>query len=96
MHRLGNQIFKISVVIDEWDTNENCKSFETHKRVMARAESAESGKSYACKFLGQLGHNVLFVCPTYKLVRNSEDNGVTLNPFFSFGMSEGETNSEKI
>ncbi len=36
-------------VNDEWDVNEMCDHFETHRRVMVRAEFAGCGKSYACK-----------------------------------------------
>ena len=57
-------------VIDEWDTKAICKLFEDHKRVMVRAEYAGSGKTYACKYMEQLGHKELFVCPTNVLVQN--------------------------
>ena len=45
-------------VIDEWDKKAICKLFEDHKRVMVRAEYAGSGKTYACKYMEQLGHKV--------------------------------------
>ena len=38
--------------------------------------------------MGKLKHKVLFVCPTNKLTQNSKENGVTLNKFFSIGMTE--------
>ena len=34
------------------------------------------------------GHNVLFVCPTNKLVQKYGDSGITLNKFFSIGVSK--------
>ena len=36
----------------------------------------------------QLGHKLLFVCPTNVLVQNNRDSGCTLNDFFSVGMTE--------
>ena len=62
---------------------------------MVKAEYAGCGKSYACKSMEQLGCNVLFVCPTNKLVQNNKDNGTTLNKFFSIGMTE-ETKMKKF
>ena len=41
----------------------------------------------------QLGHKVLFVCPTNVLVQNNRDSGCTLNEFFSVGMTGDETNN---
>ena len=58
------------------DTKAICKLFEDHKRVMVRAEYAGSGKTYACKYMKQLGHKVLFVCPTNVLVQNNRDSGL--------------------
>ena len=82
-------------VLDEWDTKAICKLFEDHKRVMVRAEYAGSGKTYACKYMEQLGHKVLFVCPTNVLDLNDRDSGCTLNEFFSVGMTEDETKNIK-
>ena len=78
-------------VVDEWDKKAICKLFEDHKRVMVRAEYAGSGKPYACKYMEQLGHKVLFVCPTNVLVQNNRDSGCTLNDFFSVGITEDTT-----
>ena len=75
-------------VPDEWDTKAICKQFQEHKRVMVRAEYAGCGKSYAARYMGKLKHKVLFVCPTNKLTQNNKENGVTLNKFFSIGMTE--------
>jgi superfamily II DNA or RNA helicase len=55
---------------------------------MIKAEYAGCGKSYACKYMENLGYKVLFVCPTNKLVQNNKDNGITLNKFFSIGLTE--------
>ena len=75
-------------VPDEWDTTAICKQVQEHKRVMARAEYAGCGKSYAARYMGKLKHKVLCVCPTNKLTQNKKENGVTLNKFFSIGMTE--------
>ena len=34
---------------------------------------------------------MLFVCPTNKLAQNNRENGVTLNTFFSVGMTDDAT-----
>ena len=74
-------VVNVPPVTNEWDVNEMCDHFETHKRVMVRAEFAGCGKSYACKAMEAKGHKVLFVCTTNKLAQNNLENGVTLNSF---------------
>jgi hypothetical protein len=44
------------------------------------------GNSYACEKMKARGHNVLFVCPTNKLVQNYKSGGVTMNKFFSMSV----------
>jgi len=56
--------------------------------MMIRAEFAGSGKSYTCKQMEKRGHNVVCVCPTNNLATNYGDNGITINKFFGFGLSE--------
>ena len=72
---------------DEWDCEEMCKIFEEKKRVMIRANLPGSGKSYACEHMKTRGHNVLFVCPTNKLVQQYKAAGITINKFFSIGIN---------
>ena len=72
---------------NEWDTDEMCRIFEEKKRVMVRADLPGSGKSYACEQMKERGHKVLFVCPTNKLVQKYKEDGITLNKFFSIGVS---------
>ena len=67
---------------DEWDSDEMCKIFEEKKRVMIRASLPGSGKSYACEHMKKRGHNVLFVCPTNKLVQKYGAIGITMNKLF--------------
>ena len=57
---------------DEWNCDEMCDIFEEKRRVMIRANLPGSGKSYACEHMKDRGHNVLFVCPTNKLVQNTK------------------------
>jgi superfamily II DNA or RNA helicase len=54
---------------------------------MVRADLPGSGKSYACEHLAKMGHNVLFVCPTNKLVQKYDKiagiEAITINIFFN-------------
>ena len=58
------------------------------KSTRIRAEYAGSGKSYCCEHMLHKGHKLLFVCPTNVLAQNYEENGITLNKFFSIGVTE--------
>jgi hypothetical protein len=88
--RINNNIeIKIEVpkferieIKDEYDTDELCNIFEDYKRVIVRADIPGCGKSYACEKMKARGHNVLFVCPTNKLVQNYKNCGVTMIFFF--------------
>ena len=71
---------------DEYDTDELCDVFEKYKRVIVRADMPGCGKSYACEKMKKRGYNILFVCPTNKLVQNYKNCGVTMNKFFSMGV----------
>ena len=55
---------------------------------MVRAKYAGCGKSYAARYMNRLKYKVLLVCPTNQLTLNNKENGVTLNKFFSIGMTE--------
>jgi superfamily II DNA or RNA helicase len=82
---------------DEWDCDAMCDIFEEKKRVMIRANLPGSGKSYACEHMRNRGHNVLFVCPTNKLVQKYGSSGVTTNRFFSISIANtDETKMEKF
>ena len=78
---LKNLTTHLLLMQNEWDVNEVCDLFEEKKRVMVRAEYVGCGKSFACKAMEHRGHEVLFVCPTNKLVQNNRESGVTLNQF---------------
>ena len=58
---------------------------------MIRANLPGSGKSYACEHMRNRGHNVLFVCPTNKLVQKYGSSGVTINGFFSISIANSDT-----
>jgi len=45
-----------------------------------------TGKSYLCEYMEKLGYNILVVCPTNQLAQDK--HGITLNKFFSVGMTE--------
>ena len=81
---------------DEWDCDAMCDIFEEKKRVMIRANLPGSGKSYACEQMRNRGHNVLFVCPTNKLVQKYGSSGVTINRFFSISIKNTESKIEKF
>jgi thymidine kinase len=80
---------------DEYNTEEICKAFEEHKRVMVRADLPGSGKSYACEHLAKMGHKVVFVCPTNKLVQKYDKiagvEAVTINRFFNMAVDNEST-----
>jgi hypothetical protein len=73
---------KLLDIPDEWDTKAICEQFIKHRIVMTRAEYGGSGKSYNCEYMRKLGYNVLFVCPTRKLVQEIKGNSVTENIVF--------------
>ena len=73
---------------EEYDVDHLCNLFEEHMRVMVRAEYAGSGKSYCCEQMLHKGHKLSFVCPTHVSAQKYEENGITLNKFFSIGMTE--------
>ena len=38
----------------------------------------------------ELGHNVLFICPTNELAEKYKKDGLTINEFVGFGVTEEE------
>ena len=78
---------------DEYDRAAICQILEEHKQVMIKANTPGCGKSYICEGMVELGHKVIFICPTNKLVQKYEaanDNitSVTVNKFFSIKMGD--------
>ncbi len=74
------------IIPDEYDTENICKHFVEHKRVAVFGEYPGTGKSWLCEHMANLGYKVLIVCPTNNLAQ--EKGGITLNKFFSIGMTE--------
>ena len=73
-------------VEDEYDTKNICNNFIEHKRVFVMGLYPGTGKSYLCEYMKNLNYNILVVCPTNQLAQDK--NGITLNKFFSVGMTE--------
>ena len=73
---------------DEYDTIYMCRLFEQYKRVMVRGIYAGCGKSYACEEMGKSIKCYLFALLMYW--KNYNENGVTLNTFFSVGMQDDD------
>eukprot|EP00438_Fugacium_kawagutii_P014503 Skav208988 [mRNA] locus=scaffold395:76378:79443:- [translate_table: standard] len=71
---------------DEYDTH---NIIEEHiipsKHVIIRGELPGTGKSYICQKMVEKGYNVIFVCPTNKLLQSFEGDAVTVNKFFGIG-----------
>ena len=79
---------------DEYNMQDIIGKIIQAKQVMIRAKYAGSGKSYICERMGEIGMNVLFVCPTNKLVQKYGKEAVTVNKFF--GISIGEERLEAM
>lgn len=97
LHNFDNKLIQISkpeinnipiTIEQEYDTEYICKEIvEKHRTLLIRARYAGSGKSYICEFMRDLGHKVLFVCPTNELAEKYGEDGITINRFFGFGIS---------
>ena len=78
---------------DEYDRAAICQILEEHKQVMIKANTPGCGKSYICEGMVELGHKVIFICPTNKLVQKYEaanDNitSITVNNFFGIKIGD--------
>ena len=93
--RKKNELDKIPVykntaikIKDEYDTKNIIEKVISAKHVMIRAKYAGSGKSYICEKMARMGMNVLFVCPTNKLVQKYGKEAVTVNKFFAIAVGD--------
>ena len=93
--RKKNELDKIPIykntaikIKDEYDTKNIIEKVISAKHVMIRAKYAGSGKSYICEKMARMGMNVLFVCPTNKLVQKYGKEAVTVNKFFSIAVGD--------
>ncbi len=75
---------------DEYDTTHICRLIEKHRRIMIRALYGGCGKSYCAEFMSELGYKVLFVVPTNRLRQERTLDSITLNQFFSVGVSDND------
>ena len=75
---------------DEYDTMHICRLIEKHRRIMIRALYGGCGKSYCAEFMSELGYKVLFVVPTNRLRQERTLDSITLNQFFSVGVSDND------
>ena len=93
LNKINNLSIKVPIyeinkldIKDEYDRADICKTIELHKQVMIKANTPGCGKSYICEGMVELGHKVIFICPTNKLVQKYEvanDNltSVTVHKF---------------
>ena len=93
--RKKNELDKIPIykntaikIKDEYDTKNIIEKVISAKHVMIRAKYAGPGKSYICEKMARMGMNVLFVCPTNKLVQKYGKEAVTVNKFFSIAVGD--------
>jgi superfamily II DNA or RNA helicase len=80
-------------VKDEYDRTAICHILEEHKQVMIKANTPGCGKSYICEGMVDLGHNVIVICPTNKLVQqyeaaNDKITSITINKLLNIKMGE--------
>jgi hypothetical protein len=78
---------------DEYDRPAICQILKEYKQVMIKADTPGCGKSYICEGMVELGHNVIFICPTNKLVQkyeaaNDKITSVTINNLFNIKIGE--------
>ena len=59
-------------VEDEYNTDAIVEKTVDKKQVMIRGTAPGTGKSYICKRMAELGHKVVFVCPTNRLSQEFE------------------------
>jgi hypothetical protein len=66
-----NQLTKLYIKY-EYDREGICKLLEEHKQLMIKANTSGCSTSYMCEGMDDLGYNVLFICPTNKLIQNTK------------------------
>jgi tRNA A37 threonylcarbamoyladenosine biosynthesis protein TsaE len=59
------------MIPDEYDTKSICQQIESYRRVSIQADLPGAGKTYITRYMTQLGHKVLTICPTNSLVLDS-------------------------
>ena len=61
---------------EEYNTEYICNDIiDIQNIILIRAKYAGSGKSYICEYMRELGHTLLFICPTNELTKKyGKDN----------------------
>ena len=75
-------------VEDKYNTDAIVEKIVDKKQVMIRGTAPGTGKSYICKRMAELGHKVVFVCPTNRLSQEFEGEAMTVNKFFSISLGD--------
>eukprot|EP00438_Fugacium_kawagutii_P012227 Skav223953 [mRNA] locus=scaffold798:243805:247131:- [translate_table: standard] len=81
------------MVKDEYDTDDIIDNhIVKNNPVMILGLFAGTGKSYICQRMVERNYNVVFVCPTNRLLQSFEGHAMTINKFF--GISFGDVKLE--
>ena len=75
-------------VEDKYNTDAIVEKIVDKKQVMIRGTAPGTGKSYICKRMAELGHKVVFVCPTNRLSQEFEGEAMTVNKFFGISLGD--------
>ena len=71
-------------VEDKYNTDAIVEKIVDKKQVMIRGTAPGTGKSYICKRMAELGHKVVFVCPTNRLSQEFEGEAMTVKSFLVY------------
>ena len=79
-------------IVDEYDTDNIIEIIEQNNPIMIRGALPGTGKSYICQKMVDKNYNVIFICPTNKLLQAFEGEAMTINKFF--GINYGDAKLE--
>ena len=79
-------------IVDEYDTDNIIEVIEQHNPILVRGALPGTGKSYICQKMVDKKYNVIFICPTNKLLQAFEGEAMTINKFF--GINYGDAKLE--
>ena len=77
-------------VVDEYDSDKIIEMVEKENPMMIRGAYPGTGKSYICQKMAEKGYNVIFVCPTNKLLQAFEGEAMTINKFFGINFGDAK------
>ena len=96
---VNNELIKIPVyesktidIKDEYDTDNIIEIVKQNNPIMIKGELPGTGKSYICQTMVDKNYNVIFICPTNKLLQAFEGEAMTINKFF--GINYGDAKLE--